>query len=196
MTRTLGCPAQRDTAAERAVVLQLACVVNWPEGVRKMVTEWPERVHANAPDARAARLTGGVGTPLHWVCRQAASWRANADLPRLLAPLELLLPASDVHGPFSYHDLAALTQALLALDGGRLAAERDGERRTPLFYAHAAECLHALLEHARTDLNAVDVHGLDAVTFRVRELVAQKAPSFDMPLREQVRPIAPPVLVP
>lgn len=75
-------------------------------------------------------------------------------------------------------------QELVAYKDGAMAVSLDGASRSPLFYAHSAAAIEALLD-AGVDVNARDCDGLDCVAFRISETMALDSPDFDLSLKDQ-----------
>lgn len=76
-------------------------------------------------------------------------------------------------------------QELAAYKDGAMVNAVDCAHRTPLFYAHSAAAIDALLD-AGADVNARDSDGLDCVAFRISESMAEDNPSFEISIKDQV----------
>lgn len=63
----------------------------------------------------------------------------------------------------------------------------DCASRTPLFYAHSAAAIEALLD-AGVDVNARDSDGLDCIAFRITETMALDNAQFDLDIEDQACP--------
>lgn len=78
----------------------------------------------------------------------------------------------------------ALLQELAAYKDGAMANSLDCASRTPLFYAHSAAAIEALLDSG-VDVNARDCDGLDCVAFRITETMALDSTEFDLSIKDQ-----------
>lgn len=77
-------------------------------------------------------------------------------------------------------------QELTAYADAAMCCATDRAGRTPLFYAHSAEAIEALLD-AGVDVNAQDADNLDCVAFRITENMSKDSLTFDLSIKDQAR---------
>eukprot|EP00892_Ulva_mutabilis_P003709 jgi/Ulvmu1/170/UM001_0174.1 len=161
----------------RGNLTALPCFAGWPEGAAAVLAE--ARVDPLVPISPAG------DTPLHWVCKAGSCW-ASGDVNGASAEVDAEIAALYAPGPLQPKQVRGLVTELAAYKDGEMANAVDCARRTPLFYAHSAEAIDALLD-AGVDVNARDADGMDCVAFRITESMAEDSPDFDLSIKDQIR---------